>query len=156
MLKTWWPVLHLGRYHHLLRVTDLSSPIGRDPICNVSHLVVILYRSLLLNRSLTRVGRSAFLCDLFFVHIRIQYWYAQNALCWNKGYCVWLCMQDGSPYFMVSFKGDGIQYQEKVMLIWTFLSHGFPRHFFLMKNRYRYEHVGYESCYQDLVMGGVR
>ena len=50
LLETLGPVPQEGRYHHLLRdINDRTSPVGREPITDMSHLVVMSSYVLLLN-----------------------------------------------------------------------------------------------------------
>ena len=66
MLETLEQVPQLGRYLHLLRgINDLTSPVGREPITNMSHLVVITPCALFLNWSVMRVrGRDVRCIDV--------------------------------------------------------------------------------------------
>ena len=49
-----------GRYHHLLRgIIDLTFPVGREPITDMIHLVVIPSFVLPLSGSVTRDGGGA-------------------------------------------------------------------------------------------------
>ena len=55
LLETLGPVPQEGRYHHLLcGSNDLTSPVGRKPITDMSHLVVRSSYVLLLNGLVTR------------------------------------------------------------------------------------------------------
>ena len=55
LLETLGPLPQQGRYHHLQRrINDLTSPMGKEPITDMSHLVVISSYALLLNESVTR------------------------------------------------------------------------------------------------------
>ena len=52
LLETLGPVPQWGRYHHLIRgINDLTSPMGRELITDMSHLVVISTCALLPNGS---------------------------------------------------------------------------------------------------------
>ena len=60
MLETLGPVLQWVGCHHLLRgVNGLTSLVGRDPLSDMSHLVVILSIELLFIGSVTRDGGRA-------------------------------------------------------------------------------------------------
>ena len=54
MLETLGPVPQWGRYHRLLReVNGITSPVGREPITDTSHLVVISFFALFLSGLVT-------------------------------------------------------------------------------------------------------
>ena len=59
-LETLEPLFPWGRYHHLLRWSnDLTSPMRREPIVNMSHHVLRSSSSLALGGSMsTMKGRS--------------------------------------------------------------------------------------------------
>ena len=55
MLEALGPVPQWGRYHHLLHeINDLTSPVGRESITGMSHLVVRTSCALLLNWSVMK------------------------------------------------------------------------------------------------------
>ena len=72
LLETLVPVPQWGRYHHLLHgINDPPSPVGRDPITNMSLLVVILSLMLPFSESVTRGGRREKLWVYVDVHVRM-------------------------------------------------------------------------------------
>ena len=55
LLETLGPGPYWGRYHHFLRgINDLTSPVGREPINDMSHLVMMSSCELRLNGSVAR------------------------------------------------------------------------------------------------------
>ena len=68
--------------------------MGREPISDMIHLVVISYFALHLDGTVTKDGGRAFMWSYVDVFVRIQYWYTQETPWGEKGYSVWPRVQD--------------------------------------------------------------